>query len=96
MARGLGSRGILLCSENKGADQLLGYLCFSHMQIVRFLATRLIYGAKQHSGDNALKNNTYCFFLEQGLQSIRHLMIVFVRLFDLETIKRKFLQFCEY
>ena len=37
-----------LCSENKGADQLCGYheadlrLCFSHMQNVGFLMTRLI------------------------------------------------------
>ena len=36
------------CSENKGADQLRGYreadlrLCFSHMQKVGFLTTRLI------------------------------------------------------
>ena len=38
-----------LCSENKGADQLRGYreadlrLCFSHMENVGFLMTRLIY-----------------------------------------------------
>ena len=37
-----------LCSENKGADQLRGYreadlrLCFSHMQKVGFVMTRLI------------------------------------------------------
>ena len=42
------------CSENKGADQLCSYrkadlrLCFSHMQNVRFLKTRLIYSTKKN------------------------------------------------
>ena len=47
----LGSRGIVLCSENKGADQLRGYreadlrLCFRKCKKACFLMTRLIFSS---------------------------------------------------
>ena len=43
----LGSRGIVLCSENKDAEQVCSYratdmhFCFSHLQKAGFLMTRL-------------------------------------------------------
>ena len=55
-----------MCSENKGADQLLGYhtadlhLCFVHMQKAEFLMAPLII---QNEGS---------FFSEWSLMSLLH------------------------